>query len=268
MERLCLGILADGDDAQESDNAMEAILKAYGLYKFYRIGGEDVAVLRDVSFTVGKGRFVAIMGPSGSGKSTLLHIVSGLDRPTSGSVELAGRSLFDLSERERTLLRRKLVGFVFQFYNLVPHLTVAENIGLPLMLAGVDDARRSKRFSEVVGFFELERKLGQRPHQLSGGEMQRTSIARALVAQPEIVLADEPTGNISTKAGAEVMKLLRSSCDDLGQTILLVTHNAKDAAWADEVHFLKDGEIARDVSLRDGDVNEARVFDCLAQLDI
>jgi len=208
------------------------------------------------------------MGPSGSGKSTLLHVVSGLEPPTSGRVVLDQQDVFALGERDRTLLRRSLVGFVFQFFNLIPNLSVGENIELPLMMQGSPRPADDPHLRQVVEFLGLTHKLRSMPHQLSGGEMQRTSIARAIVHRPRIVMADEPTGNLSTRAGREVMQLLRSSCDRFGQTILLVTHNPRDAAFADEVHFLKDGVLAGDARLAKGEVSETRVIAALEQLQI
>jgi putative ABC transport system ATP-binding protein len=219
----------------------EPILAASELYKFFGSAQGRVAVVREVDFSVPAGKLVTIMGPSGSGKSTLLHMVSGLEPPSGGAVTLAGQDLWALSEKKRTLLRRDTVGFVFQFYNLIPNLTVSENIKLPLMIGAGDE--HDNAFERLIATFDLENKLRQYPHQLSGGEMQRVSIARALIAKPAIVMADEPTGNISTSAGEEVMRLFRSACDEQGQTILLVTHNSRDAAFSDEVHFLRDGEL-------------------------
>jgi len=230
------------------------------------MGGIDVPVLKDIDLEVEKASFVVIMGPSGSGKSTLLHIVSGLEMPSGGGVTLDNRRIFELSEKERTLLRRDLVGFVFQFYNLIPNLTVEENIKLPLFISGRD--KEDSGFIDLVQFFKLEAKLRHFPYQLSGGEMQRTSIARALIGQPAMIMADEPTGNISSKAGEEVMTLLRRCCDEMGQTLLLVTHNARDAGYGDKVYFLKDGDLSRDVWLEGKDVNESNIFNCLKKLNI
>jgi len=250
----------------------EPILTASELYKFYGSGAGRFPVVRDVSLSVQPGRFVTVMGPSGSGKSTLLHMVSGLEPPSGGAVTLAGQDLYRMSEKKRTLLRRDTVGFVFQFFNLVPNLTVAENIRLPLMIgASVTsgaDGKPADDFDELVDAFELGKKLKSYPHQLSGGEMQRTSIARALIARPAIVMADEPTGNISTSAGDEVMQLFRRSCDERGQTILLVTHNPRDAAFADEVHFIKDGEMHEQQGLGSGDVTAEAIATSLTTLAI
>ncbi|MHC5210818.1 MAG: ABC transporter ATP-binding protein [Planctomycetota bacterium] len=261
----------------------EPILETRGLYKFYGTDGGKVAVVRDLSLSVPQGRLVTVMGPSGSGKSTLLHMVSGLEPPSGGTVRLAGHDLYALSEKKRTLLRRDLVGFVFQFYNLIPNLTVEQNIRLPLLIgagrlrepalagtgAGPDvGAPTADALEQLVDFLRLGGKLSQYPHQLSGGEMQRVSIARALVARPAIVMADEPTGNISSSAGEEVMGLFRRSCDELGQTILLVTHNARDAAWSDEVRFLKDGELHEEAGLAGEAVTPEGIAESLARLGI
>jgi putative ABC transport system ATP-binding protein len=251
---------------QKAPAPSRPMLRVEELYKFYTMGGVDVPVLRAVDLFVEAGRFVVIMGPSGSGKSTLLHIVSGLEKPSGGAVTLKGHRIFDLNERAITLLRRELVGFVFQFYNLIPNLTVEENIRLPLFIS--QKAEENQGFEDLVRFFKLEHKLKHYPYQLSGGEMQRTSIARALIGRPAMIMADEPTGNISSKAGEEVMKLLRKCCDEMGQTLLLVTHNARDAGYGDTVHFLKDGELSKEVWLEGKDVNESHIFNCLKELDI
>jgi putative ABC transport system ATP-binding protein len=244
------------------------LIEARGLIRLYPEGGKSRAVLKDVDLDVQEGRFAAVMGQSGSGKSTLLHILSGLEPPTSGTVRLAGQELGSMDEHARTLLRRVQVGFVFQFFNLVPNLSVAENVALPLRLTGVKRPRKDPRFLELVTLLGLADKLGKRPHELSGGEMQRTSIARALVHQPRIVFADEPTGNLSSRAGAEVMQFLRRSVDELGQTVLLVTHNPRDAQLADEIHFIQDGRIQTQSSLSGKDIHEDRILACMAELGI
>ena len=242
------------------------ILEVEKLYKFYTMGGAEFPVLKEIDLTVKRGTFVVIMGPSGSGKSTLLHLVSGLEKPSGGTVTLDGRRLFELSESARTLLRRDLVGFVFQFYNLIPNLTVEQNIKLPLFISGRDEEEAG--YKDLLRFFALEKKDRHLPYQLSGGEMQRTSIARALIGSPAVIMADEPTGNISSQAGEEVMGLLRRCSDEMNQTILLVTHNARDAGYGDKVHFLKDGELSSEVWLEGEQVNESNIFDCLQKLDI
>jgi putative ABC transport system ATP-binding protein len=246
----------------------KTLIEARGLFRMYPEGGRMRPVLQDVNLKVREQSFVAVMGPSGSGKSTLLHILSGLDEPTTGTVHLDGQDLSAMREAQRTLLRRAQVGFVFQFFNLVPNLTVAENIALPLMLQGERRPRQDPRFQQIVEFFGLGDKLARRPHELSGGEMQRTSTARALVHQPRIVFADEPTGNLSSRAGKEVMEFLRRSVDELHQTVLLVTHNPRDAGYADELHFLKDGCVAHESSLRGTEVHEDRIHACMEELGI
>lgn len=245
-----------------------ALLEARSLFRIYPGGRDAAPVLQDVTLAVPEGKFVVVMGPSGSGKSTLLHLLCGLDEPSSGQVWLAGRELARLSDEERTLLRRACVGFVFQFFNLVPNLTVAENVALPLLMQGVTEPRADERFRQVVEIFGLADKLDRRPHELSGGEMQRTSIARAVVHRPRVVLADEPTGNLSTQAGLEVMRFLRRAVDELGRTVLLVTHNPRDARFADELHFLKDGRIDLSKSLRGVDFHEDRIHARLEELGI
>lgn len=228
---------------------MTAVVAARELVKFHAQGDQRLPVLREVTLEVEEGEFTCVMGPSGSGKSTLLHLLSGLDRPTSGVVELGGTDLSTLTERRRTLERRRRVGYVFQFFNLLPNLTVEENIGLPTAIAGRREGDR-ERVRELARRLGLEARLGAFPHQLSGGEMQRSSIARALMGEQPLLLCDEPTGNLSQKAGAEVMELLRSCCDEDGRSVLLVTHNPRDAAFADRVRFLVDGQLAPDVELR------------------
>ncbi len=226
------------------------IVRASGLYRIYAVDGTPSPVLRDVDLSVEPGEFVAVMGPSGSGKSTLLHLLAGLDEPSAGTVELDGHDLAKLSENERTLLRRRTLGFIFQFFNLIPNLTVEENVALPWLLAGEEVGSREKELAALLGSLGLAGKRRFLPHQLSGGEMQRASIARALAGQPKLLLADEPTGNLSSKAGEEVIALLRAARDREGRAVLLVTHNPRDAAAADRVLFLKDGVLSAEPVLR------------------
>jgi len=243
------------------------IVRAQGLFKFHEQGSEAVPVLRDVSFDVGEGEFVCVMGPSGSGKSTLLHLVSGLDHPPAGHVELAGSNLAELSDRARTLVRRRTVGYVFQFFNLMPNLSVRENISLPLAISGEHPERRGGELDRLAERLGLAHRLDAFPHQLSGGEMQRTSIARALIGGQPLLLCDEPTGNLSQKAGAEVMEILRQASDEEGRAVMLVTHNPRDAAFADRVRFLVDGELAPSPVL-EGPVGVEEVHAALAGLSI
>jgi putative ABC transport system ATP-binding protein len=233
-----------------------AILEARNLTKEFRIGTRDVHVLRGISLEVQRGEFVAVMGPSGSGKSTLLQLLGGLDRPTSGEVVLDGEVVSHLTDRAATRLRREKTGFVFQFFNLIPLLDVYENVALPFTIAGVDPrhgdaAARIKDVLETVGLVGRERNL---PDQLSAGEQQRVALARALVGSPALLLADEPTGNLDYATGGEILDELWRSCDQRGQTIVLVTHDARAAAHADRVLVLGDGKIRDEIQLgrRDG----------------
>jgi putative ABC transport system ATP-binding protein len=223
----------------------EPILETKTVTKEYKMGTVTVHALAGVDFTVNKGEFVAIMGPSGSGKSTLLHLLGGLDWPTDGEVTLAGQKLSLLNDNQVTLVRRHNVGFVFQFYNLLPTLTAEENIALPLLIDGqrIEDYReRIDRLLELVG---LSDRRHHKPDQLSGGEQQRVAIARAFVTGPAIVLADEPTGNLDTRSGTGILELLRKSCDELGQTIVMVSHDPRAASYANRVVFLRDGRIVK-----------------------
>jgi putative ABC transport system ATP-binding protein len=215
--------------------------RAVELRKIYGHGQAAVEALRGVSVAFEPGRFTAIMGPSGSGKSTLLHCMAGLDRPTSGQTFIGGIDLTTLDERRLTLLRRDRIGFVFQAYNLVPTLTAGENITLPLDIAGREVVRAW--FDTVVRTVGLGDRLEHRPSELSGGQQQRVAAARALTSRPTIVFADEPTGNLDSRATAELLAFLRSAVDDHGQTIVMVTHDSAAASRADRVVFLGDGRV-------------------------
>ena len=219
--------------------------------KVYGKGRGAVAALREVSIELPSGAFTAVMGPSGSGKSTFLHCAAGLDRPTSGSVRLGGTDLTGMSETELTVLRRSRIGFVFQAFNLVPSLTVTQNVTLPLRLAG---ARFDRAWvAQILARVGLADRAGHRPAQLSGGQLQRVAIARALVTRPEVVFGDEPTGALDTVTGREVLTLLRETVDDLGQTVVMVTHDPLAASYADTVLFLADGQIVDSVSAASAD---------------
>jgi putative ABC transport system ATP-binding protein len=209
--------------------------------KLYGTGDASVAALDDVSVDLEKGRFTAIMGPSGSGKSTLLHMLAGLDRPTAGEVYLGDTEITRLKDRALTTLRRDRIGFVFQSFNLLPTMTAAENIVLPMRIAGrKPDPHWVASVVETVGLTE---RLGHRPSQLSGGQQQRVAAARALASRPDIVFADEPTGALDSRSGAELLRFLRTAVTDLGQTVVMVTHDPTAASYADRVLFLADGHI-------------------------
>jgi putative ABC transport system ATP-binding protein len=201
--------------------------------------------LRGVTLEVQEGELVAVMGSSGSGKSTLMHLLAALDKPTSGTVRIAGQDVGSLSDKDVTLLRREHIGFVFQFFNLLPMLSAEENVKLPLSIAG--EKPDPEFFEELLKRVGLENRRSHRPSELSGGQQQRVAIARALVSRPSVVFADEPTGNLDSKTGAEILELLRSSTADLGQTMVMVTHDANAATIADRVLFLADGRIVEEL---------------------
>ena len=226
-----------------------SVLEAKQLHKQYILGELTVNALDGVDFQLQKGEFVAIMGPSGSGKSTLLHLMGGLDQPTSGSVFLAEKQLSGSDDNQTTLARRHNIGFIFQFFNLVPTLNAEENILLPLIIDGKDPKDYQTRLDGLLELVGLSNRRHHRPDQLSGGEQQRVAIARALITKPSVVLADEPTGNLDTKSGKVIMELLRRSCDQLKQSIIEVTHDPRAAAYADRVVFLRDGKILREILL-------------------
>jgi putative ABC transport system ATP-binding protein len=217
----------------------------------FRQGRQEVHALREVNLVIGKGEFLSIMGPSGSGKSTLLTLMGGLDQPTEGEVFLDGRPLHGISDDELTLLRRRHVGFVFQFFNLLPLLTACENVALPLLIDGLPLAKIRTRAEELLSRVGLQERIDHRPDQLSGGEMQRVAIARALIANPTVLLADEPTGNLDSRTGEEIFLLLKS-LHDQGQTIVMVTHDPKAAAYGSRIVTMKDGSMARDIAIGGG----------------
>jgi putative ABC transport system ATP-binding protein len=219
-----------------------AAVRLNDVRRVYGRGDGAVVALDGVSVQLPVGSFTAVMGPSGSGKSTFLNVAAGLDRPNAGSVVLGDTDLAGLSERRLTVLRRERIGFVFQAFNLLPSLTVAQNIGLPMRLDGHRPRRSAIR--EVAARVGLEKRLGHRPSQLSGGQQQRVAIARALVTRPEVVFADEPTGALDTRTGREVLALLREIVDGDGRTVVMVTHDPTAAAWADRVILLADGRLA------------------------
>jgi putative ABC transport system ATP-binding protein len=219
-----------------------------------------VIALRGVSLDVKGGQLVAVMGPSGSGKSTLMHILAGLDKPTTGTVSIAGTEITTLDDARMTRLRRTHIGFVFQFFNLLPMLTAAENVVLPLSIAGekVDE----DWLDELLGKIGLNERGSHRPSELSGGQQQRVAIARALITKPTILFADEPTGNLDSKTGGEILQLLRDSADAYGQTIVMVTHEARAASIADRILFLADGLIVQELT----DATPAHVLEVMSHL--
>jgi putative ABC transport system ATP-binding protein len=222
-----------------------AVVVADDVARVYGEGDTAVHALRGISLTIERGKLTAVMGPSGSGKSTLMHILAGLDKPTSGGVSIGGTEITTLGDGDLTKLRREHIGFVFQFFNLLPMLTAEENITLPLSIAGQKPDRAW--FGELIEKVGLGDRLSHRPSELSGGQQQRVAIARALVSRPTVVFADEPTGNLDSATSGEILELMRDSVDALGQTTVMVTHDSRAAAIADRILFLADGLIVRDM---------------------
>ena len=225
------------------------VVEAHELTRRYGEGDTAVDALRGVDLEVARGKLTAVMGPSGSGKSTLMHILAALDKPTSGSVVLAGNELGDLNDTQITKLRRRHIGFIFQFFNLLPMLTAEENGVLPMTIAG--DKPEKEWFEDLLKTVGLADRREHRPAELSGGQQQRVAIARALVSKPTVVFADEPTGNLDSKTSEEILELLRNSVDSYGQTTVMVTHDSRAAAIADRILFLADGLIVRDMPRAD-----------------
>jgi putative ABC transport system ATP-binding protein len=219
--------------------------------KAYRRGGREVPALRELSFELPSGEFLAVVGPSGSGKSTLLHLAGALDEPTGGQVYIGGTALGGLGDAGRTALRRSTLGFVFQFFNLLPTMTARENAMLPALLAGVPRLEAEKRANALLERVGLGPRADHRPDELSGGEMQRTALARALVTRPKLLLADEPTGNLDSKTGEEIFALIRSLARDEGTAIVMVTHDPNAAARADRILSLRDGVTVSDTKNSD-----------------
>ncbi len=224
------------------------ILKVEHLTKTYGTGKTQVKALDDVSFTVDKGEFIAIVGASGSGKSTLLHLIGAVDKPTSGKVYVEGEDIFQLNETNLAIFRRRQVGLIYQFYNLIPILNVKENMTLPVLLDG--KKVEEDYLNELIEILGLQKRVNHLPNELSGGEQQRVSIGRALMNHPAVLLADEPTGNLDSKASAEIMKLLRLSNQKYKQTIIMITHDYDLALTADRIIEIKDGHIVKDEKVR------------------
>ncbi len=248
--------------AQLQDQAQNlgAVIQASGVSRRYGEGDTAVTALRDVSVEIERGKLTAVMGPSGSGKSTLMHILAGLDKPTAGTVQLDGTEITHLGDDALTRLRRDHIGFVFQFFNLLPMLNARENILLPLSIAGREPD--AQWLDTVIGETGLADRLSHRPAELSGGQQQRVAIARALVSKPTVLFADEPTGNLDSKAGDEILHLLRRSVDTVGQTVVMVTHDPRAAAIADRILFLSDGQIVKEL----GRSSEDQIVDAMKGL--
>jgi len=226
-----------------------SIVKTEQLTKIYGEGVTAVTALNKLNIAIKEGEFVAVMGPSGCGKSTLLHLIGGLDRPSSGQVSVNGQMLSDLTDDDLTQLRRRQIGFVFQFFNLIPVLSAAENAVLPLVLDGVKPVEAQHKAETWLGKVGLAGRMNHRPDQLSGGEQQRVAIARALIAEPTLILADEPTGNLDSRSADEIATLLRQISDEYNRTILMVTHDPRIAAHANRIIFLKDGTVVDETTL-------------------
>lgn len=234
-----------------------AIVEVNGLTKVYGTGAMAVTALDDVDLLVDQGEFVAVMGPSGCGKSTLLNLVGGLDKPTSGVVRIGGDDIAEMDDTTVTRMRRRRLGFVFQFFNLIPVLDAAENAALPLTLDGVNPAEARRRAQDWLEKVGLDTRLHNRPDQLSGGQQQRVAVARALVTDPDLILADEPTGNLDSKSADEIADLLRQAADEWNRAVIMVTHDVRIASHARRIVFMRDGMIVDDVRLPSGDGAEA-----------
>jgi putative ABC transport system ATP-binding protein len=233
------------------------LVQTENLTKVYGTGDTAVVALDHVNLSVDPGECVAVMGPSGCGKSTLLHLLGGLDRPSDGNVSIDGQHLAEMSDNAVTQLRRRKIGFVFQFFNLIPILSSVENASLPLLLDGGSSARAKQKAIEWLTKVGLGHRLASRPDQLSAGQQQRVAIARALITDPILVLADEPTGNLDTKASDEIAGLLRQVAKEWGRTVLMVTHDPRIAAYADRIVFLKDGKVVGETQLESGRTDNA-----------
>lgn len=261
------GPLDSGSFSKSKAGKQEVVIQTRSLCKLYDLGSVQVAALRGVDMKVLRGEFVAVMGPSGSGKSTLLHLMGGLDRPTSGEVFLGKKPLSRLTDDELSIIRRRKMGFIFQSYNLLPTLTAEENVFLPLMADGRDPERFRQQFEDLMHLVMLTDRLDHKPDQLSGGQQQRVAIARAFITEPEVILADEPTGNLDSKAGTIILDLLRRVCGGMKATIVMVTHDPRAASFAHRVVFLKDGDIVDQcMNIQDGK-DVSRIAQRLAYLE-
>jgi putative ABC transport system ATP-binding protein len=223
---------------------MQSIIEALNLNKTYKFDSVEVEVLKDINLEINQGEFVTIMGPSGSGKSTLLYLIGGLDKPTSGRIRIKGRELSGLDDGEESKLRRREIGFVFQFYNLIPNLNVEENIMLPILLDGKKLKDYRKQLDDILSIVRLSDRRRHTPRELSGGQQQRVAIARALINEPDIILADEPIGNLDSKTGLEVMELLARINKEKGKTIIQVTHSREAAEFGQRIINVRDGKVS------------------------
>ena len=249
-------------NAQPGGNGAGPVVTAHEISRRYGEGDTAVDALADVTLEIEAGKLTAVIGPSGSGKSTLMHILAALDRPTAGYVTIAGTRLGELNDKDITKIRRQHIGFIFQFFNLLPMLTAEENIVLPLSLAG---AKPDAAFlTDLIKRVGLADRLAHRPSELSGGQQQRVAIARALVSRPTVVFADEPTGNLDSKTGGEILELLHESVENFGQTMVMVTHEARAAAAADRILFLADGKIIKDL----GKAGEEEILDTIREVTL
>lgn len=222
---------------------MSAIIEITNLHKTFMLGELAVEVLKGIDLTISRGEFVTIMGPSGSGKSTLLYLMGGLDKPTSGSINIQGKDLSIMTDKEESIMRRRSIGFVFQFYNLIPNLTIEDNVLLPVLLDGKNINSYKNKLDEILETVELTDRKNHTPRELSGGQQQRVAIARALINEPEIILADEPTGNLDSKTTEEVMKLLQKINIEKGKTIVQVSHSVETAEYSNRIINVRDGRV-------------------------
>jgi putative ABC transport system ATP-binding protein len=252
---------------EEGELQMNTIVETKKVYKTYGMNGVAVEAVRGVDLKVNAGEFVAIVGPSGSGKSSLLHMLGAMDRPTSGEVLFDGHDLAKMGDGRRTDLRAKHIGFVFQTFNLLPTLNAFENIEIAMRLAGMGRKERKARTDELLQRVGLGQRARHQPRYLSGGERQRVAIARALANRPQLLLADEPTGNLDSKTGIDILELLRSICTDNGQTVVLVTHDFRAASYADRVLVLRDGQIRGEARLQGGQ-DVSKVLGQLLKLEL
>ncbi len=222
---------------------MNPVVEVTNLYKTYKLGALDVEVLKGINLSIQSGEFVSVMGPSGSGKSTLLYLIGGLDKPTSGSVKIKGKELAVMNDRDESVMRRREIGFVFQFYNLIPNLNVEENVMLPVLLDGKKLKDYRNRLDELLEIVGLTDRRYHTPRELSGGQQQRVAIARALINEPDVILADEPIGNLDSKSGTEIMLLLKRINREKGKTIIQVTHSKEAAEYGNRIINVRDGRV-------------------------